>query len=90
MHNETSPMTNSSVDGLIGRTWKPTLSVVGSDGIPSIQNGGNVLRPYTELKLSFRLPPTVDCNTAVLQSTVGGKRNDNLSSVYGRNTFPPF
>ena len=64
-HNATSPMTNSNVDGLIGRTWKPTLSVVGSDGIPSIQNGGNVLRPYTELKLSFRLPPTVDCNIAM-------------------------
>ena len=64
-HNGTSPMTSSSIDGLIGRTWKPTLSVVGSGGIPSIQNGGNVLRPYTELKLSFRLPPTVDCNIAM-------------------------
>ena len=64
-HNGTSPMTTSSIDGLIGRTWKPTLSVVGSGGIPSIQNGGNVLRPYTELKLSFRLPPTVDCNIAM-------------------------
>ncbi len=52
-HNATSPMTKNTVDGLIGRTWKPTLSVVGSGGIPSIQNGGNVLRPYTELKLSF-------------------------------------
>ena len=64
-HNTTSPMTKSNVDGLIGRTWKPTLSVVGSDGIPSIQNGGNVLRPYTKLKLSFRLPPVVDCNIAM-------------------------
>ena len=64
-HNGTSPMTTRSIDGLIGRTWKPTLSVVGSGGIPSIQNGGNVLRPYTELKLSFRLPPTVDCNIAM-------------------------
>ena len=64
-HNATSPMTKNTVDGLIGRTWKPTLSVVGSGGIPSIQNGGNVLRPYTELKLSFRLPPTVNCNIAM-------------------------
>ena len=64
-HNATSPMTKNTVDGLIGRTWKPTLSVVGSGGIPSIQNGGNVLRPYTELKLSFRLPPTVNCNIAI-------------------------
>ena len=64
-HDTTSPMTKNSLDGLIGRTWKPTLSVVGSDGIPSIQNGGNVLRPYTKLKLSFRLPPTVNCNIAM-------------------------
>ena len=64
-HNATSPMTKNTIDGLIGRTWKPTLSVVGSGGIPSIQNGGNVLRPYTELKLSFRLPPTVNCNIAM-------------------------
>ena len=64
-HGTTSPMTKNSLDGLIGRTWKPTLSVVGSDGIPSIQNGGNVLRPYTKLKLSFRLPPTVNCNIAM-------------------------
>ena len=64
-HDTTSPMTKNSLDGLIGRTWKPTLSVVGSDGIPSIQDGGNVLRPYTKLKLSFRLPPTVNCNIAM-------------------------
>ena len=53
-HDTTSPMTKNSLDGLIGRTWKPTLSVVGSDGIPSIQDGGNVLRPYTKLKLTTR------------------------------------
>ena len=64
-HNTTSPMTSNAVDGLLGRTWKPTLSIVGVGGIPSIQNGGNVLRPYTELKLSFRLPPTVNSELAM-------------------------
>jgi acetylornithine deacetylase/succinyl-diaminopimelate desuccinylase-like protein len=64
-HNETSPMVNNSVKSLIGRTWKPTLSIVGAGGIPSIKDGGNVLRPFTELKLSFRLPPTIDSTLAM-------------------------
>ena len=58
-------MAQTTVDGLLGRTWKPTLSIVGAGGLPSIENGGNVLRPYTELKLSFRLPPTVDSKRAM-------------------------
>ena len=57
-HNSTSPMVEDGVESLIGRTWKPTLSVVGAGGMPSIKDGGNVLRPFTELKLSIRVPPT--------------------------------
>ena len=64
-HKTTSSMAQTTVDGLLGRTWKPTLSIVGAGGLPSIENGGNVLRPYTELKLSFRLPPTVDSKRAM-------------------------
>ena len=55
----TSSMAQTTVDGLLGRTWKPTLSIVGAGGLPSIENGGNVLRPYTELK-AF-LSPSTDC-----------------------------
>ena len=49
---------------LLNSTWRPTLSVIGVDGIPSLENAGNVLRPYTTLKLSFRLPPAVDAKAA--------------------------
>src|SRR5690606_19751410 len=45
---------------LLNSNWRPTLSVTGVDGIPSMGDAGNVLRPYTALKLSFRLPPGVD------------------------------
>lgn len=45
---------------LLDSTWRPTLSITGVDGIPSLENAGNVLRPHTALKLSFRLPPPVD------------------------------
>ena len=39
------------------RTWEPTLTVIGADGLPPTQTAGNVLRPSTTLALSFRLPP---------------------------------
>jgi acetylornithine deacetylase/succinyl-diaminopimelate desuccinylase-like protein len=45
---------------VLNRTWRPTLSVTGVEGMPSLQNAGNVLRPYTSFKLSVRLPPGVD------------------------------
>ena len=47
-------------EALLNRTWRPALSVTGADGMPSIADAGNVLRPQTSLKLSLRLPPTID------------------------------
>ncbi|WP_106184904.1 M20/M25/M40 family metallo-hydrolase [Umezawaea tangerina] len=40
--------------------WRPTLSVTGAAGLPALEDAGNVLRPFTTLLLSFRLPPTAD------------------------------
>ncbi|MEA1882145.1 MAG: M20/M25/M40 family metallo-hydrolase [Candidatus Marinimicrobia bacterium] len=64
-HENMQASTDEPVEGTLRRTWKPTLSFVGLDGIPAVKDGGNVLRPYTTLKLSFRLPPNVDCHTAM-------------------------
>ncbi len=54
------PASDDPAELLLDSTWRPTLSVTGADGIPSLENAGNVLRPFTALKLSFRLPPGVD------------------------------
>jgi acetylornithine deacetylase/succinyl-diaminopimelate desuccinylase-like protein len=59
------PMTTDPLQALLNRTWVPTLSVTGAEGLPDLQNAGNVLRPYTAFKLSLRLPPLVDAATAV-------------------------
>ena len=59
------PTTTDPVQALIRRTWKPTLSVTGAEGLPALQDAGNVLRPYTAFKLSLRLPPLVDAASAV-------------------------
>jgi acetylornithine deacetylase/succinyl-diaminopimelate desuccinylase-like protein len=45
---------------LQARTWGPALAYVGAEGLPAMGIAGNVLRAETALKLSFRLPPTVD------------------------------
>lgn len=49
---------------LSNATWKPTLTVTGAGGLPPLSVAGNVLRPETSLKLSFRLPPSVDSEKA--------------------------
>lgn len=59
------PMTGDPVDALLARTWRPTLSVTGAEGLPPLQDAGNVLRPATAFRLSLRLPPLVDAVTAV-------------------------
>jgi acetylornithine deacetylase/succinyl-diaminopimelate desuccinylase-like protein len=56
-------------DYVLNRTWRPTVTVVGADGLPPVQNAGNVLRQSTTLKLSVRLPPTVDAATAAAALT---------------------
>jgi len=56
----TKPMIADHAEALLNRTWRPALSVTGADGFPAIADAGNVLRPRTSLKLSLRLPPSVD------------------------------
>ncbi len=58
--DSTNPMAEDNVERLLNRTWRPALSYTGIEGLPSLGNAGNVLRPYTALKLSMRLPPTLD------------------------------
>ena len=61
----TEPMTPDAAEQLLNRTWRPTLSVTGADGWPPTDRAGNVLRPSTALRLSFRLPPTCDAHAAL-------------------------
>ncbi len=53
-------MAETPLDGLLARTWKPSLSYTGLDGMPPTGSAGNVLRPSTTVSLSMRIPPTAD------------------------------
>lgn len=54
------PMGDDLAELTLNRTWRPALSVTGVDGMPPLSSAGNVLRPFTSVKLSLRLPPTLD------------------------------
>ena len=54
------PVSADPVELLINNTWRPSLAVTGADGLPPLGAAGNVLLPEISLKLSLRLPPSVD------------------------------
>lgn len=54
------PLSPDPVELLINNTWRATLTVTGADGLPAVRAAGNVLPPEITLKISLRLPPTVD------------------------------
>ncbi len=59
------PMGTDEVELALNAGWRPTLSITGADGLPLPDDAGNVLRPYTALVLSFRLPPTADSKASI-------------------------
>jgi acetylornithine deacetylase/succinyl-diaminopimelate desuccinylase-like protein len=60
-----SPVSDDDYELMANNAWRPTLSIIGGAGLPLPEDAGNVLRPFTTLTLSFRLPPLVDPPTAL-------------------------
>jgi acetylornithine deacetylase/succinyl-diaminopimelate desuccinylase-like protein len=52
------------IESILAHTWRPALAITGADGLPPIADGGNVLRPRTAVKVSLRIPPTLDARAA--------------------------
>src|SRR6201996_2157916 len=58
------PIADAPEQLIANNTWRATLAVTGADGLPPVASAGNVLLPQISLKLSLRLPPTVDADRA--------------------------
>jgi acetylornithine deacetylase/succinyl-diaminopimelate desuccinylase-like protein len=58
------PVPHDIAEMVLARTWRPTLSIVGAEGIPALKDAGNVLRPRTTVKLSIRIPARVSPEAA--------------------------
>jgi acetylornithine deacetylase/succinyl-diaminopimelate desuccinylase-like protein len=57
------PVSHDLTELVLNRTWRPALAITGVGGIPGLDSAGNVLRPFSAVKLSLRLPPTSDAAT---------------------------
>src|SRR3546814_14139251 len=55
-----TPVTDDLTELVLNRTWRPQLAITGADGLPPPASAGNVLRPFTAVKLSLRIPPPLD------------------------------
>ncbi len=64
-HEGVKPISQDGAELILNRTWRPALAITGADGLPPIQNAGNVMRPKSQCKLSLRLPPTTDAEKAL-------------------------
>ncbi|MEO8746925.1 MAG: M20 family metallopeptidase [Rhodanobacter sp.] len=62
--NGMRPVTSDLAELVLNRTWRPQLAITGAAGIPALEDAGNVMRPFTSLKLSLRVPPTLDATAA--------------------------
>ncbi|MEO7065900.1 MAG: M20 family metallopeptidase [Rhodanobacter sp.] len=72
------PVTMDLSELVLNRTWRPQLAVTGMNGMPALDSAGNVLRPMTAVKISLRVPPTLD----------GGKAGDFLKQLFEKD--PPY
>lgn len=93
----THPDSEDALELLLENTWGASLSVTGAEGLPPLGAAGNTLRPWTALKLSFRLPPTVDPQRAAeaVQAVLdreppqGAKVSFTVQSAMGGWNAPP-
>ena len=58
-HKDMKPTLKDPLDLYINTTWNASLTVLGQEGLPDGKVAGNVLRPFTSLTVSIRLPPNV-------------------------------
>ena len=63
-HAGSRPMSEDRTELVLSRTWRPALSITGADGLPGVNDAGNVLRPVTKVVLSLRVAPTADADVA--------------------------
>ncbi len=48
----------------LNRSWRPTVSYLGQDGLPKAAIAGNVCLPEVTVRISIRLPPNLDAKEA--------------------------
>ena len=53
------PMSDSVAELILASSWRASLAITAQEGMPNLEQGGNVLLPEIKVKLSLRIPPTL-------------------------------
>ena len=79
LYKDTEPLTKDVFQLLMNKVWRPSITMVGYDGLPEDDNSGNTLYESQTASLDLRIPPGVDANEAfegvkktVLENTLFG------------------
>jgi acetylornithine deacetylase/succinyl-diaminopimelate desuccinylase-like protein len=85
------PIHEDPIECLLNRSWRPALSLTGLNGLPPIENAGNVTIPTLTVKLSCRLPPTLDAEKAayVIQETLEKNPPFGASVTFTQQSISP-
>lgn len=59
------PQTEDAYQMRVDTSWAPCMTVVGVDGLPSIDKASPVLHPFVKLAVVIRIPPLVSADVAV-------------------------
>ena len=83
----TKPLDNDIATLIKRNTWCPALAIIGGDGFPEASISGNVLRPFSTLKLSIRVPPLIDTAVAVEKLSLILKENPPYNVIIETTGF---
>jgi acetylornithine deacetylase/succinyl-diaminopimelate desuccinylase-like protein len=61
---DVEPVDQNVATLLLNRAWRPQLTVTAFEGLPPVAEASAAMHPETRLKLSLRLPPSVDPEAA--------------------------
>jgi len=58
------PLSDDYTEVLLNNTWRPSIVVIGLNGLPKAEGAPYVLRKNLKAAISIRLPPTLNCKDA--------------------------
>lgn len=60
----TSARNSDLFELILNQTWRAQMTVIGASGLPPVDCAGNAIRSNTSLRVSLRIPPTLDAKKA--------------------------
>ncbi len=82
-YRNAGPVCDDPVELILNHTWRPTMTVVGAEGLPPVGEAGPVLHPHLTYRLSFRVPPGVNVRVAAIHI----KLSLEVNQPYGARVY---